>query len=80
MYVCLRCLCLCVFQHVFPVFRPRNSLENITVYEKEKGKKKLDARQTWGRLLGGVQLAAVLANATEELEKMGKRHVHKVRV
>lgn len=50
------------------------------MYEKEKGKKKLDARQTWGRLLGGVQLAAVLANATEELEKMGKRHVHKVRV
>ena len=40
----------------------------------------LDTRQTWGRLLGGVQLAGVVANVTEEFEKLGHASAHRKRV
>lgn len=45
--------------------------KSLAVYNEET--KTLDARKTWGRVFGGLQLAGVLASATEELEKSVKK-------
>lgn len=47
----------------------------VVVYTETR---EIDARRTWGRVLGGLQLAAVLSTAAEELEKSVRKGGHQV--
>lgn len=47
----------------------------VAVYDEETNS--FNARKTWGKLFGGVKLAAIVANAADELEKAGKKMHHR---
>jgi hypothetical protein len=52
---------------------PEGSSTGLAVYDDDESGHKFNARKTWGRLLGGVKLGAVVGHVTDELEKAGKK-------